>query len=168
MLCCSLDELYIVLWSVSPELLLILFLPNLGHFQPLFLQVHCWLHPLFPPSWDCRRTVWTLHLLLPSHRALRLRSFFSAYFFLLSGQVTFVILWFFSVTCSFCLFLLLLFILPLSPTIMSFVSVIVLLSSQVSICFFVMSSFSFLRVSVFRLSQGCVKLLVRAFLWWLL
>lgn len=29
---------------------------------------------------------------------------FSAYFFLLSGQVTFVILWLFSVTCSFCLF----------------------------------------------------------------
>lgn len=47
---------------------------------------------------------------------------------------------------------------------MSFVSVIVLLSSQVSICFFVVFSFSFLRVSVFRLSQGCVKLLVRAFL----
>lgn len=65
-------------------------------------------------------------------------------------------------------FWLLLFILPLSPTRMSFVSVIVLLSSQVSICFFVIFSFSFLRVSVFRLSQGCVKLLVRAFLWWLL
>ena len=61
-----------------------------------------------PPSFSFHsgtavRTLWMLHLLLSSHRSLRLRLFFSAYFFLLSGQVTFVILWFFSVTFSFCL-----------------------------------------------------------------